>query len=122
MKGKKIGDKYIVIASSIVLGVFIAVIFMNLHLANNEGTYYSSSIVEAINYESGKLSVTVKNENSAVCIKQTKTTPSNNSLCWTNTINRSVKMSIYEYKTYYVWIKDSNGVITYYGKYNTNND
>ena len=122
MKGKKIGDKYIVIASSIVLGVFIAVIFMNLHLANNEGTYYSSSIVEAINYESGKLSVTVKNENSAVCIKQTKTTPSNNSLCWTNTINRSVKMSIYEYKTYYVWIKDSNGVIKYYGKYNTNNN
>ena len=82
----------------------------------------STDIIKNIDYVDGKLTLITRNDMVSVCVKQTKTNPSVDSLCWTNTIDSKAIISIYEYKTYYIWTKDANGVISYYNKYNVKNE
>ena len=79
----------------------------------------SIDTIKDIDYVDGKLIVTSRNDGMSICVKQTKTSPSADSLCWIDTIDSKATISIYEYKTYYIWTKDSNDVISYYNTYNT---
>ena len=120
MNSSKDGKTFIVIISAIILGVFIAISMMNM--ADTDEYQLSTNIIKGIDYEDGKLVVMTRNDIASVCVKQTKTSPILDSLCWVNTIENKATVSVYEYKTYYIWTKDVNGVISYYNKYNVQND
>ena len=98
--------------------VFMYVSFVNMERKSDY--YLSTDIVQDIEFNDGKLVVTTRDDMKAVCAKQTKTEPEKDSLCWVNTIDSKSTISIYEYKTYHIWTKDSSGVINYYSEYNTN--
>ena len=118
MKGN---NGIIVIVGGIIFGIFIAISLINIPFANKESAYYSVNLIKGINYNNGKLSMELVTENSAVCVKNTKTTPSSDALCWVSTDNGKVNISIYEGKTYFIWVKEDK-LITYYGRYNTMKD
>lgn len=109
-----------VIVGAVILGVFIAISMMNM--ARSDEYYLSTDIIKSIDYIEGKLIVKTRNDVTAVCAKQTKSEPTSDALCWENITDNQVTISIYEYKTYYIWTKDDNGVISYYNKYNTENN
>ena len=119
---KKEDNKVIIIVSSIILGVFLAVCLFNLRFTNEEDTYYSTDIIKSIDYINNKLNLTTNDEIVAVCVKSTKSTPEIDSLCWKDVLNNRVTLSIYEYKTYYIWTKDNQDTINYYTKYNTHDE
>ena len=118
-KGKE-NRTFFVIVGAIILGVFIAISMINM--AGTGEYQLSTDIIKGIDYFDGKLIVTTRDDIVSVCVKQTKTSPSLDSLCWINTTDSKVTISIYKYKTYYIWTKDMNDVITYYNKYNTENN
>lgn len=110
---------FFIIVGAVLLGIFIAIGLLNLA---GVGEYQlSTDVVKHIEYKDGKLIVTTRNDMVSVCIKQTKSEPTINSLCWADTINSKASISVYEYKTYYIWTKDANDVISYYNKYNVHN-
>lgn len=117
MDGKK-NNKLMVLVGGAVLGIFLAVAVVNIPSANKENVYNSLDVIEDIAYVDGKLNIILNSDNNEICIKQTKTTPSSSALCWALAVNSEVNTSIYENKTYYIWVKN-NDKITYYGKYNT---
>ena len=117
MNSDKDNKTLFVIVGAIILGVFIAISMMSMV---GTGEYQlSTDIIKDIDYEDGKLVLTTRKDMVSVCVKQTKTSPSADSLCWIDTIDNKATISIYEYKTYYIWTKDVNDVISYYNKYNT---
>ena len=120
MNNSKKGNKFLVILGAIILGIFISVSMINM--AGNGEYNYSTNVVKRIDYTDGKMIVTMRDDMIAVCAKQTKTEPTVNSLCWIDAKDSKASLSIYEYKTYYIWTKDSNNVISYYNKYNTQNN
>ena len=107
----------IIIVGAVILGLFISISLVNISGLNDY--YYSIDIVESTEYSNGKLVITTKEDMVSVCVKQTKTEPTYDSLCWIKTQNNKATISIYEYKTYYIWIKDNNNIISFYSKYNT---
>ena len=111
---------FLVVIGAIILGIFMSISIINI-LSDDE-YFLSTSVVEKIDYTDGKLIVKTRDDIKSVCIKQTKTTPGLDSLCWVDTINNVSTTSVYEYKTYYIWVKDNNNAITYYTKYNLNNN
>ena len=113
-KGK---SRLIVFLGAIIFGVFVSISFISM--VDNDRYFLSTGVIEAINYNNGKLTVRTNNEVVSVCVKQTKSEPSLDSLCWTNTKDNVATISIYEYKTYHIWVKDNQNIITYYNKYNT---
>ena len=109
--------KKIIIIGAIILGIFISISLINM---SGLGEYQlSTDIIKNIDYVDGKLVITTRNDMVSVCVKQTKTNPPADALCWTDTINNKATISIYEYKTYHIWTKDANGIISYCNKYNT---
>ena len=119
MNNKK-GNKTLVILGAIILGIFISTSMVNI--AEKDEYYLSTDVVKSTNYVDGKLVVETNDYMTSVCVKQTKTEPDLDSLCWVDTIDNKASMSIYEYKTYHIWTKDANNVVSYYAKYNTNNN
>ena len=114
---KKNNKTLLVIIGAIILGVFISISMINMV---GTGEYYlSTDIVTDIDYVDGKLIVTARDDMTSVCVKQTKTEPTIDSLCWVDTIDSKSEISIYEYKTYYIWTKNQDNTISYYAKYNT---
>ena len=110
------GKTILAIIGGIIAGVFVAISMVNM---SGAGEYFlSTDIVRRIYYINGKLEVTTRDDMKAVCIKQTKTDPTVNSLCWVDTINNKATISVYDGKTYHVWTKDDNNLISYYNKYN----
>ena len=116
MSNSKEKKTSLIIIGAIILGVFISISMINL--SGIDKRYLSTNIIKEIDYSDGDLTITTRSDMIAVCVKETKSDPEIDSLCWEDTINGKTTISIYEYKTYYIWTKDKNGVISYYNKYN----
>ena len=117
---------YIVILGIIILGIFTYVATLNI-FDNDASTnpLFSKTEkevdaqIENTEVIDNKLVITTKGDAQELCIKTTKTEPKVNSLCWTKVENNTVTISTYSYKTYYIWLKDSNNNISNYTKYNS---
>ncbi len=120
MKKNKGSTLFLTISGAIIFGVFVAVSIINI--VDIDSYQLSTDIIRDIDYIDGKLVVTARDDMVSVCDKQTKMEPVNDSLCWIDTVNNKAIISIYEYKTYYIWTKDLNGIISFYNKYNSKNN
>ena len=117
MSNGKEKSKLIVFLGAIVFGVLASISLISM--AESDNYFLSTGVIKGINYNNGQLTVRTTDDITAVCVKQTKTEPSIDSLCWTDTKDSIATISVYEYKTYHVWVKDDQNIITYYNKYNT---
>lgn len=119
---------FIIVAGIIVLVVFTTVLSINL-LPNYESNSYfvkvgdeMSAKIEAVNIENGKLLITTSGDPIEYCVKSTRTTPTDNALCWKKVENNTASVSVFKYKKYYVWIKDEVGNISNYLIINSNGE
>lgn len=110
---------FIITAGIFILVIFSSIIIYNIIPKNNENNSYyvkvneeMSAKIEAIEINNNKLSIKTSGDAISYCIKSTKSTPTNNSICWKKINNSSASISIYNYKKYYVWIKDTKGQIS----------
>lgn len=119
MKGNK-KTTFIIVAGIIVLGVFSAVLAINL-IPNYESNSYfvkvgdeMSAKIESVNIENGKLIIKTSGDPIEYCVKSTRTAPTDNALCWNTSNNNTASISIFTHKKYYVWIKDKEDNISNY--------
>lgn len=109
---------FIIVAGVIVLVVFATVLAINLLPNYESNSYYvkvgdeMSAKVEALDIDNNKLNITTSGDAVEYCVKSTRTTPESNNLCWKKIENNTASISIYKYKKYYVWIKDTSGNIS----------
>jgi hypothetical protein len=110
---------FIVFAGVIVLCVFTVVATINLLPRNNESNSYyvkvgdeMSAKIEALDIKNSKLIITTSGDATEYCVKSTKSTPDSNNICWKKIENNTASISIYQYKKYYIWIKDTNNKIS----------
>ena len=110
---------FIVFAGVIVLCVFTVVAAINLLPRNNESNSYyvkvgdeMSAKIEALDIKNNKLNITTSGDATEYCVKSTKSTPDSNNTCWKKIENNTASISIYQYKKYYIWIKDTNNKIS----------
>lgn len=110
---------FIITAGIFILVIFSSIIIYNMLPKNNENNSYyvkvneeMSAKIEAIEINNNKLSIKTSGDAISYCIKSTKSTPTNNSICWKKINNSSASIFIYNYKKYYVWIKDTKGQIS----------
>ena len=78
-------SKLVIFLGAIIFGVFIAISFISM--VDNDSYFLSTGVIKDINYHNGVLSLKTAKEVVSVCVKQTKTEPSLDSLCWINTSN-----------------------------------
>lgn len=110
---------FILTAGILVLVVFTAVIIYNLMPQNAESNSYyvkvneeMSAKIEALEIKNSVLNIVTSGDALKYCVKSTRSTPTNNSICWKNISNNESSISIYEYKKYYIWIMDEKGQIS----------
>ena len=120
---------FIVVAGIIILCVFAYVTAYNLLPNNKESNSYYvkveneiSAKVETISIDDGKVNITTSGNANEYCIKPTKSSPESNNLCWKKIENNKASMSVYRGKKYYVWIKDTKGIIRNSISINPNNE
>lgn len=111
---------FIVVAGLIILIIFVMVMSINL-MPNYESNSYFVKVdnemtakIESMNVSNGKLTIITSGNPIEYCVKQTRTTPSNNALCWNEITENVASISILSNKKYYVWIKDKNSDISNY--------
>ena len=116
---KNNSTSFIVFAGIFALCVFTFVAAYNLLPNNRESNSYyvkvgdeMSAKVEALDIKGGTLNITTSGDAVEYCVKSTKSTPELNNICWKKIENNTASLSIYRYKKYYVWIKDTNGSIS----------
>ena len=114
MNSGRVNSKFFIIVGAIILGLFITISIISL--ADRNSYYNSMDVIKKIEYIDNKLVITTSDDISSVCVKGTKSDPNMDSLCWVDTEDDKSITSIYEYKTYHIWVK-SNNSISYYGKY-----
>ena len=109
---------FIIVAGILVVVVFAGVLAVNL-LPNYESNSYYVKVedemgakIEALDIKGSKLNITTSGDASEYCVKSTRSTPESGNICWKKITNNSASISIYKYKKYYVWIKDTNGNIS----------
>lgn len=103
----------------LILGVFSMICAINL-VPNgiSSDSYYAKvdedmiSTIEKINVENGNLIIQTSGKAESICAKTTKSNPSKNAICWKEVSNNSFSISVFENKTYYVWLKDASGNIS----------
>lgn len=109
---------FIVTAGLFVLLIFGTVMAINLSPNYESKSYYlkveddMSAKIEALDIKNNKLNITTSGDASEYCVKTTRSTPESNNICWKKISNNNATISIYKYKKYYVWIKDTNGNIS----------
>lgn len=110
---------FIVICGVFILVVFAYVATLNLLPDNLKSEAYYAKIdkdmiarIEDVSIKDGSLTISTSGESNYYCVKATKSTPMENSLCWSKIENNSATMSIFAGKKYYIWIKDSNNRIS----------
>ncbi len=110
---------FIIMAGILVISVFTVVAVANLLPKNRESNSYyvkvgdeMSAKIEGINIENGVLDITTSGDTLEYCVKSTKSTPDSGNICWKTIKNNSASISIYQYKKYYIWIKDTTGNIS----------
>ena len=110
---------FIVFFGVIVLCIFSVVVVINLLPRNNESNSYyvkvgdeMSAKVEALDIKDNRLVITTSGDALEYCVKSTKTTPDVNNICWRKIEDNTASISIYKFKKYYIWIKDTNNNIS----------
>ncbi|MBR1679864.1 MAG: hypothetical protein IJ704_04415 [Bacilli bacterium] len=109
---------FIIIMGIFIIGVFTAVLGINM-LPNYESNSYYGKVenemtakIESFNVIDGFIQMHTSGNATAYCIKTTRTTPSSENMCWKELKNGNTKFSAYENKKYYIWLKDENGNIS----------
>lgn len=119
---------FIIVSGIVVLIVFVSVLIINMLPGQESNSYYvkvgddMSAKIESVNIINHKLILQTSGNPIEYCVKSTKTVPENNSVCWKEIINNSASISVFPYKKYYVWIKDSENNISNYVSVNTDNN
>lgn len=118
MKNNK-ATAFITAGGLIILGVFSIVCTMNLIPQGiMSDSYYAkleedmTSKIESITIDTGTLVVVTSGNADSVCVKATKSVPTNNSVCWKKVSDDKIQISVFEEKVYYVWLKDSEGNVS----------
>ena len=124
MNNKINNNTFLFIAGFVILGIFTYVSVLNILPNNSSGSYFSKNdnILASINsleYENGKINVYVNEDNVDVCVKQTKSYPAIDSICWKTVNNNYTSFSAFEDRKYYIWLKDSNNNIGDYIEFMT---
>ena len=107
----------------IVMGVFIFCLFIYIVTvniidnSNSSNNFFSKgkdvdARIENFYLSKDKLIVEVSGNAKAVCIKSTRSNPTSSSICWKDVNNNIVTTNIFDYKRYYIWIKDINDNIS----------
>lgn len=116
----------LILLGILILGIFTYISAINILPNNSSNSFFSkdngemNTVITNVSLENDKLIITTNNNEASICIKQTKSEPSNNSLCWKNTVNNQITIHVFVGKTYYIWVKDNENKISNYIQYNTN--
>ena len=118
MKKKKLDLDYtifLIISGAVILGFFTAVVVLNIlpNYQNNYGSLMDAKITN-VTYNDGKITIETTGDAESFCIKSTKSRPNAQNICWQDIENNTATISVFPYKRYYVWIKDSSGNISDY--------
>ena len=115
---------FLIITGLIILSIFIYISIINIFPNNSSDKYYSKNnnyfTNSKITYKNGKLNIYSSEKNISVCIKQTKSTPTINSICWKPMDNNYIEISAFSNKEYYIWQKNINNDISECIEYKTN--
>ena len=127
MKKNNNMTSFIIVTGIMVLLIFTAVLGINLLPNYESNSYYvkvndeMSAKIEALDVKSNKLTITTSGDTIEYCVKSTRSTPETQNICWKKIDNNTASISIYKYKKYYVWIKDTSGNISSPMSINTKN-
>lgn len=113
------GLTFIITTGVIILVIFVAVAVYNIIPKNSESNSYyvkvneeMSAKIEGMEIKNNKLIITTLGDTLEYCVKSTKSTPNDNAICWKKISDNTASISVYKNKKYYVWIKDSKGLIS----------
>ena len=126
MNNSKSGGTFLILSGIFILGIFIYVCTLNILPNNSSDSYFSKdddglyAIINDITFDDNKLNIYTSDNDVEICVKQTKSVPRNNSVCWKEVNDKKISFSVYVGKTYFIWLKDSNNNISEYIEYNTN--
>lgn len=120
---------FIIVSGIIVLVVFSFVVAINL-LPNNvfSDSFYvkveddMSAKIESLDMNNNVLTITTSGDAIKYCVKSTKSTPKDNSICWKDINDNTAKISVYSNEKYYIWIQDKEGNISSPMSINTDKD
>ena len=116
----------LILLGILILGIFTYISAINILPNNSSNSFFSkdngemNTVITNVSLENDKLIITTNNNEALICVKQTKSEPSNNSLCCKNTVNNQITLRVFVGKTYYIWVKDNENKISNYIQYNTN--
>ena len=82
----------------------------------------NNNVMTALEIKNGKMTVITSGDAIEYCVKSTKSTPTDNALCWKKIENNKATISVYDYEKYYVWIKDTEGKVSSPMSVNTNDN
>lgn len=115
---KKNNNTFIALSGITILCIFSIITAKNILPDSDNNHYYAkpnenmTAKVEEITKENSKLVIKVSGSPTEYCLKTTKSTPSNNSFCWNKIEEEKIEVSYFEYKKYYLWIKDKEDRIS----------
>ena len=120
---------FIIVSGILVLVVFTFVATINiLPKITSSDSYFvkveddMSATVEALEIKNGKMTVITSGNAIEYCVKSTKSTPTDNALCWKKIENNKATISVYDYEKYYIWIKNIEGKVSSPMSVNTNDN
>lgn len=113
----------IIIFGVVVLSIFTYVVTINLINNNSSDIYYAKDKkidgkIDNYYVNDNRLIVKTSGNIKSICIKTTRSVPEKNSICWNDVTNDTYSITVYDYKTYYIWIRDINGNVSDAAKYN----
>ncbi len=108
----------------IFLGIVIVTLFSVVSITNvlkekqEHKSYYIKlgddidAKIESLIIDDGTLKIKTLGNAYEYCVKTTKSTPNKTNLCWKEIKNNQAEIAIYNYKKYYIWIKDKDNNIS----------
>lgn len=118
MKSEK-ATSTIIFLGIIIVAIFTGVVTYNLLPKNEESNFHYAKTTQDMNakidmvkIDHHHLEFITSGDAIQYCVKTTRSTPTLNSLCWKNVENNHGDIAVFEYKTYYIWIKDKDGNIS----------
>ena len=119
---------FIIISGIVILCIFASIVAFNMLPNNKESTSYFVKVeddidakIESLHFSNGDLIINTIGNPQEYCVKTTKSEPDINNICWKQMNNNKAIIKAYEYKKYYVWIRDSKGNISESKSINTIN-
>lgn len=115
---RKNNSTFIALGGIFILCIFSVVTAKNILPDSDNNHYYAkpnenmTAKIEEIIKEDNKLIIKVSGDPKEYCLKTTKSIPSQNAICWNTVENSKIEVSYFEYKKYYIWIKDKDNRIS----------